>query len=78
MHATQQHLQLVRQTIPTFLEELKKRERNLEKKKDDIQREETSLHRQIGEKEESKRWLEVEIEQLKGYEGVARGRFARS
>ena len=63
--ATQQHLQMVRETVPTFLEELKKRERNLEKKRDDIQREETALHRQIGEKEDSKRRLEREIGEIR-------------
>ena len=63
-HATQQHLQTVRQTIPTFLEELKKREKELEKKRDDIEREEVSLHRQIGEKEDRKKRLKSDIDDL--------------
>ena len=39
-HKTQRQLQLIKRTIPPFLEQLKNREKELEKKRDDLELEE--------------------------------------
>ena len=60
----QKHLKRIKQAIPTFLEQLKKRKEELGKKRDELERDEASLQRQIGAAEDSKSTLKRETDEL--------------
>ena len=62
--AAQAHLAVIKKSVPTLLQELKKRQVERENKQADLKREEASLERQINSKEEEKKNLKKQIDTI--------------
>ena len=62
--AAQGHLAVIKKSVPTLLQELKKREVERENKQADLKREEASLERQINSKEDEKKNLKKQIDTI--------------
>ena len=60
----QHNLEIVKQSTPVFLEELKKREKQREEKRDELQREEASLEFTINSKEAEAKKLRRQLQDL--------------